>query len=197
MAETVFPILFGNSSEAPEWIANFAQVYFNGNIEGGFLLLCCMALPAIIFVRMIGSIGNGYFMTYAGIYVVQSIQIDMFKKIQSLPLSFFNGYKTGEINAAVMGYPNQIKSVVVDTSNDLIKEPLTLISAIGFLIYKSTTSQSFFMAIIGFCVPLIILMVRRIGTYLATRSRQLVFLGESLGSWVLECFQSPIENKSI
>ena len=194
MAETVFPILFGNTSKTPEWILNFAQIYFNGDVTGGFLLLCCMTLPAIVFLRTLGVIGNGYFMTYTGIYVVQAIQIDMFKKVQSLPLSFFHGYKTGEINAAVMGYPNQIKGVVVDTCNDLVKEPLTLIAAVGFLIYKSITSQSFFMAIIGFAsVPLIILIVRRVGSYLASRSKQLVALGENLGSWVIECFQSPIE----
>tara|TARA_B100001093_G_scaffold266434_1_gene254828 strand:+ start:1867 stop:3624 length:1758 start_codon:yes stop_codon:yes gene_type:complete len=194
MAEYVFPILFGNTSKTPEWALSLSQTYFNGNVDGGFLLICCMALPAVIFVRTIGAIGNGYYITYTGIYVLQAIQLDMFKKVQSLPLSFFNGYKTGEINAAVMGYPNQIKEIIVDTCNDLIKEPLTLISAVGFLIYKSITSQSFFMAIIGFAsVPLIILIVRRVGSYLATRSRQLVTLGESLGSWVIESFQSPIE----
>lgn len=194
MAEYVFPVLFGNTDKAPLWISNFANIYFNGNVDGGFLLICCLALPAVILVRTIGSIGNGYFITYTGIYVIQAIQLDMFKKVQSLPLSFFNGYKTGEINAAVMGYPNQIKEIIVDTCNDLIKEPLTLISAVGFLIYKSINSQSFFMAIIGFAsVPLIILIVRRVGSYLATRSRQLVKLGENLGSWVIECFQSPIE----
>ena len=58
-------------------------------------------------------------MAYAGFSVIQSMQIDMYKKVQSLPLSFFNKYKTGEINAAVMGYPNQIKEVIVDTSNHL------------------------------------------------------------------------------
>ena len=50
------------------------------------------------------------------------------------------------------------------------------------------------MAVIGFAsVPLIVLIVRRIGSYLAIRSRQLVTLGENLASWVIECFQSPIE----
>lgn len=194
MAETVFPILFGNTSEAPQWMLNFSQVYFDGDVTGGFLLICCLALPAIVFIRTIGTIGNGYFITYTGIHVVQAIQTDMFKKVQSLPLSFFHGYKTGEINAAVMGYPSQIKGVIVDTSNNLIKEPLTLIAAISFLIYKSISSESFFMAIIGFAsAPLIILLVRRVGAYLAKRSRQLVKLGESLGSWLIECFQSPIE----
>jgi subfamily B ATP-binding cassette protein MsbA len=194
MAETIFPILFGNASESPEWLRLFVERWFGDDIENGFLILCCLALPGVMFLRMVGTVGNGYYMTYTGISVVQAIQIDMFKKVQALPLAFFHNYKTGELNAGVMGYPNQIKSVVVDTSNDLVKQPLTLMSAVGFLVYKSFTSESFFVAIIGIIsVPLVVFVIRRVGIYLAKRSRQLVTLGESLGSWVLECFQSPVE----
>ena len=194
MAETIFPILFGNASESPEWLRLFVERWFGDDIENGFLILCCIALPGVMFLRMVGTVGNGYYMTYTGISVVQAIQIDMFKKVQALPLAFFHNYKTGELNAGVMGYPNQIKSVVVDTSNDLVKQPLTLMSAVGFLVYKSFTSESFFVAIIGIIsVPLVVFVIRRVGIYLAKRSRQLVILGESLGSWVLECFQSPVE----
>jgi subfamily B ATP-binding cassette protein MsbA len=93
-----------------------------------------------------------------------------------------------------MGYPNQIKGAVVDTSNDLVIQPLTLISAIAFLIYKSFDNQSFFMAVIGIAsAPFIIFLIRRIGAYLAMRSKQIVALSEKLGSSVIENFQSPIE----
>ena len=194
MAETIFPILFGNASESPEWLRLFVERWFGDDIENGFLILCCLALPGVMLLRMVGTVGNGYYMAYSGISVVQAIQIDMFKKVQALPLAFFHNYKTGELNAGVMGYPSQIKSVVVDTSNDLVKQPLTLMSAVGFLVYKSFTSESFFVAIIGvISVPIVVFVIRRVGTYLAKRSRQLVTLGESLGSWVLECFQSPVE----
>lgn len=194
MVEKVFPILFGNISKSPEWLINIANIFFEGNLDGGFLLVCCLTIPAIMLIRGIGFIGNGYYMAYTGFSVIQSIQIDMYKKVQSLPLSFFNKYKTGEINAAVMGYPNQIKLAVVDTSNDLVIQPLTLISAISFLIYKSLNNQSFFMVIIGLAsAPFIIFLIRRIGAYLATRSKQIVALSEKLGSTVIENFQSPIE----
>ena len=133
-------------------------------------------------------------MAYAGISVIQSIQIEMYKKIQSLPLAFFNQYKTGEINAAVMGYPNQIKLAIVDTCNDLVIQPLTLVSAITFLVYKSFDNDTFFMATIGIVsAPFIIFLIRRIGTYLAIRSKQIVGLSEELASSAIENFQSPIE----
>ena len=133
-------------------------------------------------------------MAYAGISVVQSIQIEMYKKVQKLPLSFFNQYKTGEINAAVMSYPKQIKMAVVDTSNDLIIQPLTLISALTFLLYKSYQNESFFMVIIGaLSAPFIVFLIRRIGNYLSVRSKQIISLSEDISSSVIENFQSPIE----
>jgi subfamily B ATP-binding cassette protein MsbA len=194
MAETVFPVLFGNSENCPNWLLNIADNYFGGDLSGSFLIFCCLAMPVVILLRSIGAIGNGYFMAYVGIHVVQAMQTDMFKKVQALPLSFLNSYKTGELSAAVFGHPQKIKNIVVGTSNEIIKEPLTLIAAISFLIYKSFTSESFFMAIIGFAtVPFIILIIKRVGAYLAHRTQQLVQIGEKLTSWAIECFQSPIE----
>jgi subfamily B ATP-binding cassette protein MsbA len=192
--DNVFPILFGNLEEAPAWIINITNTFFDGKVEGGFLLLCCLLIPAIMLIRALSFIGNGYYMAYSGFSVIQSIQIEVYKKIQSLPLSFFNKYKTGEINTAVMGYPTQIKTLVVDASNNLVIQPLTLISAISFLIYKSFQNNSFFIAVIGIAsAPFIILLIKRIGKYLAMRSRQIVNLTEKLASSAIENFQSPIE----
>jgi subfamily B ATP-binding cassette protein MsbA len=126
--------------------------------------------------------------------VVQAIQIAVFEKVQSMPLAFFQKYKTGELQACIGGYPAQIKSVVVDMSNDLVKQPLTLLSAVGFLVYKSFVSESFFVAVIGLIsVPVLVFPIRRIGIYVAKRSKQLVTLGEALGSSTIESIQSPLE----
>jgi subfamily B ATP-binding cassette protein MsbA len=197
MAETVFPILFGNNEEAPRWLQEFVSQWFGDDIEGGFLIVCCLFIPLTMFLRSLGSWGNGYYMTYSGIYVVQKLQAEVFSKVQRLPLAFFQRRKTGELQAAIMGYPNEIKRVIVDMSNDLVKQPLTLLSAVGFMIYKSLTSESFFIAAIGvLSVPLLVFPIRRIGRYLAKRSQQLVQKGETLSSWTIESIQSPVETRA-
>lgn len=194
MAETVFPVLFGSSEDAPQWLRHVVENWFNNDITGGFLILCCLAMPAIMGIRALSIVGNGYFMSYTGIHVVQALQIDVFNKVQSMPLAFFHRHKTGELIATIMGYPNQIKGVVVDMSNDLVKQPLTLLAAIGYLCYKSIASESFFIAVIGLLsVPLLVFPIRRIGSYVAKRSKQLVREGEELNSTTIESVQSPIE----
>ena len=63
-------------------------------------------------------------------------------------------------------------------SNDLVKQPLTLLSACSYLIYKSFVSESFFVSIIGLLsVPALVFPIRRIGIYVAKRSQQLVVTG--------------------
>ena len=194
MAETVFPILFGNTENAPKWLCRIVETYFANDVSGGFLLLCSFGIPATILIRVLSGWANGYYMNYAGISVVQQLQKDVFSKIQDIPFAFFNKNQTGEIIASVLNYPNEIRRVVVDMSNDIIKQPLTLIAAVSFLIYKSFTSESFSMAFIGvLTVPILIFPIRQIAKYLSKRSKQLVAVGETLNSLVIETVQSPLE----
>ncbi|MAV39100.1 MAG: hypothetical protein CML12_00775 [Puniceicoccaceae bacterium] len=194
IAEIVIPILFGNVEGAPAWLRYIVERFFANDVGGGFLILCSLAIPLMILIRTVSGWANGYFMNYAGISVVQDLQKETFSKIQELPFSFFKKNQTGEIIASVLHYPNEIRRVVVDMSNDIIKQPLTLLSAIGFLIYKSITSESFSVAFIAvLSVPLLIFPIRQIAKYLSKRSKQLVQVGERLNSLVIETVQSPIE----
>lgn len=194
MAETVFPILFGNEENAPQWLRYIVEHFFANNITGGFLILCSFAIPFMMLIRTISGWANGYYMNFAGLFVVQQLQKDIFIKLQSLPYAFFKKNQTGEIIASVMNYPNEIRRVVVDMSNDIIKQPLTLFSAVGFLIYKSYNSESFFIAIIGvLTVPLLIFPIRKMANYLSKRAKQIVVESEAMNSLVIETIQSPIE----
>lgn len=194
IAEIVMPILFGNTEEAPDWLRHIVETYFANDVSGGFLILCSLAIPLMILIRTLSGWANGYFMNYAGISVVQDLQKETFSKVQELPYAFFKENQTGEIIASILHYPNEIRRVVVDMSNDIIKQPLTLLSAVGFLIYKSFTSDSFSVAFIGvLTVPVLIFPIRQIAQYLSKRSKQLVEVGERLNSLVIETVQSPIE----
>ncbi|MAH39818.1 MAG: hypothetical protein CML08_00220 [Puniceicoccaceae bacterium] len=194
IAEIIMPILFGDTEEAPDWLRRIVEIYFANDVSGGFLILCSLAIPLMILIRTLSGWANGYFMNYAGISVVQDLQKETFSKVQELPYAFFKENQTGEIIASILHYPNEIRRVVVDMSNDIIKQPLTLLSAVGFLIYKSFTSESFSVAFIGvLSVPVLIFPIRQIAKYLSKRSKQLVEVGERLNSLVIETVQSPIE----
>jgi len=60
MAETVFSVLFGSPDQAPDWLRTFAETWFAGDIQGGFLILCCLFMPFMMLLRATGAVGNGY-----------------------------------------------------------------------------------------------------------------------------------------
>jgi len=194
MAETVFPVLFGDMESAPAWINYVVQHYFHGQATGGFLILVCRFLPFVMGIRAVSSFGNGYYMSFTGISVVQSMQKLIYERVQMMPVAFFQKHKTGELFTCINDYPAQIKTLVVNTSNDLVVQPLTLLSAVSFLVYKSITSQSFFVAAIGvISVPLLVFPIRIIGKRIVKRSNQLVRVTEELNSATIESLQSPFE----
>jgi hypothetical protein len=58
MAETIFPMLFGDINEAPEFMREIANNHFGGKTDGLFLLCCCLSLPAVVLLRTTGQIGK-------------------------------------------------------------------------------------------------------------------------------------------
>ncbi len=194
IAETVFPVLFNDLEAAPKFVHYVVENWFDGTTDGTFLLMICFLIPLIMGLRAITYFGNKYYMSYAGISVVQAMQKKLFRKVQLMPVAFFQKLKTGELITSLNSYPEQIKTLVVDMSNNLVVQPLTLISAACFLVYKSIVSQSFLICAIGLVsVPLVVFPIRRIGKTVAKRSKQLVKLNETLNSTTIESLQAPFE----
>ena len=115
--------------------------YIVPNVTGsdapsGIKLLATLAIIPVIFVfRAIGTFFNAYFMAYSGMHVLECLRLDVFKKIQCLPLAFFQRNNSGDIMARVIGDTAKLQTALVHVVNSLIKEPATLISAIGVLVY--------------------------------------------------------------
>lgn len=195
MVQTVLPILFEKDFEkAPPFIRGVVEFFFGPEPGSKFLIVVSLFLPLAMLLRAIGSIGNGYFMTHVGLHVVQALQFEVFERVQKQQLGFFSRFKSGDLMIRIMSFPDQIRKIVVEMSNDLIKQPLTLLSAVSFLVWKSLTNTSFLMAIVGaISVPLVVLPIRHVGKYLAKRSKQLASLGAELNSSTLENIQNPVE----
>ena len=140
--------------------------------------------------------GKWFFYELYGLLSYKELTKALFDKIQTLPYSFFKENKTGEISASILAYPEQIKRIVVDMSNDILKQPLTLVAAISFL-FISQPRVIVFIAVIGFLtVPILVFPIRMIGSYLSKRSKKIVQNQEALASWTIETIQSPIEIRS-
>lgn len=196
MVDVVFPVLF---KEAPksgngQWYAKWITEMLGGISEERLLFITCLWIPLIFLLRAVASYANSYLIQYSGQRVLEDIRLDLFVKLQGLPLSFFKKNKSGDLLARLMNDTAILKQIVANVSSDLIKQPATLFGALGFLAYKSWKDHSVFIALIAMAtVPVCVLVIRSAGKKLAKRARALQDQGGTMTAALAENLQAPLE----
>ena len=177
-----------SSAKVRQWIT--ARV---GPEKAGMTLLigACALIPIVALIRGLAGFLNVYFITAAGLHVLREIQQSVFVKLQRLPLGFFSGRKTGDLISRVITDSNMLQGVVTTISNDLIKQPLTLIAALSYLGWESWQSrESFFLLACLLSIPIAVMPVRLLGKRLMRKAAAMqreagdnsAILAETLGA---------------
>lgn len=114
---------------------------------------------------------GAYFLSSATIIpvrtgVVRDIRNQLYRKITSLPLSFFSDERKGDIIARMSGDVNEIETSITGSLEMLIKNPILLICYFGVLIYVSWQLTLFTLIVL----PLMGWMMGRIGRKLKHKS---------------------------
>ena len=104
--------------------------------------------PIVFIIRGISSFCNSYLINYCGMKVLEKVRIDVFTKLQRLPLSFFYKHQTGDLLSRLTGDTAQLQTAILSVSNDLIRQPVTFIGAIIALIVMALQRWN------GLCAPL-------------------------------------------
>jgi ATP-binding cassette, subfamily B, bacterial MsbA len=155
------------------------------------LIAACILIPLAALLRGIAGFFNTYWITAAGLSVLRDIQQSVFDKLQRLPLGFFSGRKTGDLISRVITDSNMLQGVVTTISNDLIKQPFTLIAALTFLIKDSLENKdSFFLIICLLSIPVVVVPIRFLGKQLMRKAAHMqresgdnsAVLAETLGA---------------
>ncbi|HEX7262291.1 MAG TPA: ABC transporter ATP-binding protein [Luteolibacter sp.] len=194
MLNLVLPVLFKSASTGDSWYVVWIKWKLGGISDNHLLLICCMWIPLIFLIRSVASYANSYLIQYAGQRVLEDIRLDLFVKLQSLPLSFFKKNMSGDLLARLMSDTAVLRQIIANVSSDLIKQPATLLSALCFLGYKAWTDHSFFVALIALVtVPLCVLLIRSAGRKLATRAKMLQAQGGTMTAALAETLQAPLE----
>jgi len=194
MTKVVFPVLFNAQAEA----AKPYEVWMHGLLGGisreRLLFVTCLWIPFIFLIRAVAGYANSYLIQFSGLRVLEAIRTDLFVKLQSLPLSFFKKNRSGDLLARLMHDTEILRQVIAQASSDLIKQPATLLSALGVLGYLAVKDRSFFIALIALItVPICVTVIRAAGKKLARRARSLQHRGGILTATLTESLQSSLE----
>lgn len=194
MVKVVFPLLFREPGHANSWYEVWMRSLLGEVSHEKLLFVSCLWIPVIFFIRSVADYGNSYLIQYAGQRVLEDIRIDLFVKLQKLPLSFFKKNSSGDLLARLMSDTAILRQMIANVSSDLIKQPVTLVGALGYLAYLSYKDHSVFIVLISIIVvPICVLVIRAAGNKLTKRAKSLQQKGGNLTAALSESLQAPLE----
>lgn len=194
MTKVVFPVLFESEAAESSWYVGWLTEQMGEISRNQLLIFTCLWIPAVFLIRALAAFANGYLIQYVGMRVVESIRIDLFEKLQSLPLAFFKRNPSGDLLARLMSDTEMLRQVIAQASNDLIKQPATLLFALGYVGHMAWRDRSAFIALIALLtVPLCIMVIRTAGRKLTARAHTLQARGGDLSASLSESLQSALE----
>jgi len=186
MTDQIFPKIFPSEQGNPINLSNLEIFYY------------VSWFPLVFLIRGISSFCNAYLINYCGMRVLEKIRIEVFAKIQRLPLSFFQAFKSGDILSRTTSDTAQLQAAVLSVSNDLIRQPITFLGAVTALIVMAVQREG--MAFVLFClvaIPLCVFPIRRVGILLMRKALSLQQQVGDLTSVLTENLSGPTEIRSL
>lgn len=173
--QSVFPIVFG-SKPLPEPLATWANAHISPeNLPSFTMWAAAVFIPLVIMARGAATFFNTYLLTKSGLRILERLRLSIFKRLQELPLAFHERHKRGELLNHVLNNTALLQGNMIMIMNDLVIQPLTLISALAYLVYTALQNAEAAMLLInliitGACIPII----KKVGNNMVKKTRQIV-----------------------
>ncbi|MEY2439315.1 MAG: ATP-binding cassette, subfamily bacterial MsbA [Verrucomicrobiota bacterium] len=121
----------------------------------------CLVIPLVMTARGLLSYGNTYFMNWVSNRVVLDIRNELFGKMIRHSMDFFNKTRAGFLMSRIANDTRSMQMALSTVSSDVFKQPITIIGAIGVLLYMDWRFTLVTLVLFPTCLIPIRLFARR------------------------------------
>ena len=194
----VLPAVFGDEAARAAPLLSWPEKFGGGAIlhlpKGYEMLFAVAFLPVVMLIRGLGEFFSTYLLNLAGLRVIEAVRRDVFGKLQQMHLGFFSRHSVGDLMARLITDANSVRLVLVDVSNDLIVQPLTLVFALGYVVWVCLSHDGgYWFLVCLLVVPAAVLLVRSVALRIQRRTRQGLESASDLNSIAVENLQAARE----
>lgn len=141
MTQHVFPVVFG-TVEPPAMLVEWVQMYLAPQDMGEAMMwIAAGMIPLIMTIRGFATYLNTYLLTRVGTEGLLQLRLDVFSRLQWLSFSYHDRRTRGDLMTAVIQYTSMAQQGMVTILNELVVQPLTLVSAGAYLVYAACTND--------------------------------------------------------
>ena len=142
------------------WLPSLGQLNLGNGI--GMLILICASIPAMMLLRGICSYLNSYYMLWVSVRVLDDIRTEAFRHALNQSMEFFNKSKTGELVQTVFNQTRMAQQALTTVSGDIVKQPISIISALGTLFYLDWRFTLMSFIIFPLCLLPVVIVSRKV-----------------------------------
>ena len=128
-------------------------------------------LIGIYLVKAVGSYVQSVYMKYIGQHILTRFREILLEKIINLDMEFLYLNRSGELISRVTYDINRLRSFVANMLPDILKESLTVVALIGYVIYLNHTLAFYALVVIPLIIYPLFLVAKKLKKY-ARRSQK-------------------------
>lgn len=130
----VTAFIFHGAAPAPSAILSHPEVMQNGPRINS-LIWYCLLIPAVMTARCLCDYADAYYMNWVSNKVLTDIRNQLFGKMLSHSMDFFNRMRSGFLISRITNDTRMMQTALSSVSSDVFKQPVTIISGLGVLLY--------------------------------------------------------------
>ena len=158
-----------------------------GGMGGALVLIACMVIPFVAFVRLGMMFLNHYCLSWAGAHAVADLRQEMLEHVQRQNMQFFGRVDMGQLLSRIFGDPQQIQLILSTILSEVALAPFEIFVAIGFIIWFAVSNHmlpTLCLIFIGF--PLFVLPIQMLGRAIKKWARKSLERGSMIGAKIHE-----------
>ena len=131
-------------------------------------------IPLSFIARGITGYLNTYYINYCGAYILEKIRTQLFDYFQVLPYRFFQKRQVGDLISRSISDSQVLQENVTSVANDLIKQPVTFVGAIGYIIFLAIKNPELAYVLVCLAlIPVCILPIRHFGKKIRVKAKMM------------------------
>lgn len=158
-----------------------------GGVGGALVLIVCVIVPIVAFVRLGLMYLNHYCLSWSGSHAVADLRQELLEHVQKQNLQFFGRVDVGQILMRIVTDPHTIQTIMTTILTEVALAPFEIIVAFAYIIWFAVANDmmpTLFLIFIGF--PLFVLPIQMIGRKVKKWAKKSMERGSMVGAKIHE-----------
>ena len=158
-----------------------------GGVGGALVLIVCIIVPLVAFVRLGLMYLNHYCLSWSGSHAVADLRQELLEHVQKQNLQFFGRVDMGQFLMRIVADPHTIQTIMTTILTEVALAPFEIIVSFAYIIWFAVANHmmpTLCLIFIGF--PLFVLPVHMVGREMKKWAKRSMERGSMVGAKIHE-----------